>query len=195
MPPQISGAIFGALFSAGLVAGSSIGMGDGGPGCFDHKGINPKLTNAQIFGWEALMTFTLISVVYACGVAKPGHGSFTPLAVGLSLVACAGAGGRPGALGGCDPGGVVCMPAQQSSGSLLAFWCLRDPGRGGVHASSAACTQLLHTHATTTVCLPGCAAYPAPARRVVLMGPGMPTAAVPHSPDLPPAAHAPQVAR
>jgi hypothetical protein len=39
------------------------------------------------------MTFTLISVVYACGVAKPGHGSFTPLAVGLSLVACAGTGG------------------------------------------------------------------------------------------------------
>ena len=38
------------------------------------------------------MTFTLISVVYACGVAKPGHGSFTPLAVGLSLVACAGTG-------------------------------------------------------------------------------------------------------
>jgi hypothetical protein len=38
------------------------------------------------------MTFTLISVVYACGVAKPGHGSFTPPAVGLSLVACAGTG-------------------------------------------------------------------------------------------------------
>jgi glycerol uptake facilitator-like aquaporin len=43
---------------------------------------------------EVVMTFTLISVVYACGVAKPGHGSFTPLAVGLSLVACAGAGGQ-----------------------------------------------------------------------------------------------------
>jgi len=40
------------------------------------------------------MTFTLISVVYACGIAKPGHGSMTPLAVGLSLVACAGAGGK-----------------------------------------------------------------------------------------------------
>lgn len=40
------------------------------------------------------MTFTLISVVYACGIAKPGHGSFTPLVVGLSLVACAGTGGK-----------------------------------------------------------------------------------------------------
>ena len=40
------------------------------------------------------MTFTLISVVYACGVAKPGHGSFTPLVVGLTLTACAGTGGK-----------------------------------------------------------------------------------------------------
>lgn len=43
---------------------------------------------------QVIMTFTLISVVYACGIAKPGHGSMTPLAVGLSLVACAGAGGK-----------------------------------------------------------------------------------------------------
>ncbi len=40
------------------------------------------------------MTFTLISCVYACGVAKPGHGSFTPLAVGLALVSCAGSGAQ-----------------------------------------------------------------------------------------------------
>jgi hypothetical protein len=40
------------------------------------------------------MTFTLISVVYACGIAKPGHGSLTPMAVGFSLIACAGAGGK-----------------------------------------------------------------------------------------------------
>jgi glycerol uptake facilitator-like aquaporin len=61
-------------------------------GCFDRTVIDPKITNSQLFGWEVVMTFTLISVVYACGVAKPGHGSFTPLAVGLSLVACAGTG-------------------------------------------------------------------------------------------------------
>jgi hypothetical protein len=40
------------------------------------------------------MTFTLISVVYACGIAKPGHGSMTPIAVGFSLIACAGAGAK-----------------------------------------------------------------------------------------------------
>lgn len=43
---------------------------------------------------QVVMTFTLISVVYACGVAKPGHGSFTPLVVGLSLTACAATGGK-----------------------------------------------------------------------------------------------------
>jgi hypothetical protein len=68
-------------------------MGDGAPGCFDDTVIGKGLTHSQLFGWEVGMTFTLLSVVYACGVAKPGHGSFTPLAVGLSLVACAGTGG------------------------------------------------------------------------------------------------------
>jgi glycerol uptake facilitator-like aquaporin len=90
---QIVGAIFGALLVAGLVPGVSVGMGDGAPGCFDDTVIGKGLTHSQLFGWEVVMTFTLISVVYACGVAKPGHGSFTPLVVGLSLVACAGTGG------------------------------------------------------------------------------------------------------
>jgi glycerol uptake facilitator-like aquaporin len=63
-------------------------------GCFDDTVVSPEITHSQLFGWEVVMTFTLISVVYACGVAKPGHGSFTPLAVGLSLVACAGTGAR-----------------------------------------------------------------------------------------------------
>ena len=65
-------------------------------GCFDSTVVSPKITHAQLFGWEVVMTFTLISVVYACGVAKPGHGSFTPLAVGLSLAACAGTGAQAG---------------------------------------------------------------------------------------------------
>jgi hypothetical protein len=39
-------------------------MGDSGPGCFEPaKG----LTKSQLFGWEVVMTFTLISAVYACG--------------------------------------------------------------------------------------------------------------------------------
>eukprot|EP00878_Enallax_costatus_P028490 GHUV01030776.1.p1 GENE.GHUV01030776.1~~GHUV01030776.1.p1 ORF type:complete len:119 (-),score=14.41 GHUV01030776.1:647-1003(-) len=91
---QISGSILGSLLAAALVPDTHIGMGNGAPGCFDPTTIHPDITKAQLFGWEVIMTFTLISVVYACGVAKPGHGSFTPLIVGLSLVACAGTGGK-----------------------------------------------------------------------------------------------------
>lgn len=92
---QILGAIFGALVTAALVPGASVGMGDGGPGCFDRSGaVSPEITNGQLFGWEVVMTITLISAVYACGVAKPGHGSHTPLVVGLALLCCAGSGGQ-----------------------------------------------------------------------------------------------------
>ncbi|CAJ1419369.1 unnamed protein product [Effrenium voratum] len=91
---QICGAICGAWALSGLVPGASAGMGDGGPGCFDSTVISSELTGKQVFWWECLMTFTLISCVYACGVAKPGHGSHTPLAVGLSLFACAASGGQ-----------------------------------------------------------------------------------------------------
>ncbi|CAE7358165.1 Aqp8 [Symbiodinium natans] len=93
---QIIGAIVGAWVSAGLVpgAGDLIHSGATGPGCFDRTTIHKDLTDEQVFGWECVMTFTLISCVYACGVAKPGHGSHTPFAVGLALLACAGSGGQ-----------------------------------------------------------------------------------------------------
>ncbi|CAK8992483.1 Aquaporin NIP3-1 (NOD26-like intrinsic protein 3-1) (AtNIP3 [Durusdinium trenchii] len=91
---QIVGAIFGALILSQLVPGMSIGMGDGGAGCFDRGMIPSNVTDAQIFWWEFFMTFTLISCVYNCCLGKPGHGSFTPLAVGLALFASAGSGGQ-----------------------------------------------------------------------------------------------------
>lgn len=94
---QIAGGIFGSLLAAALLPNVSIGMGSKGPGCFEpalaEDGAK-SITRGQLFGWEVVMTFTLISVVYACGVAKPGHGSFTPLIVGLTLTACAGTGAR-----------------------------------------------------------------------------------------------------
>ncbi|CAE7908487.1 unnamed protein product [Symbiodinium microadriaticum] len=93
---QICGAILGALVTSALVPGADAKVGSGltGPGCFDRSVIHTSLTDGQVFGWECVMTFTLISTVYACGVAKPGHGSFTPFAVGLSLLCCAGSGGQ-----------------------------------------------------------------------------------------------------
>lgn len=89
---QIAGGILGILLTVVLVPGLSLNMGYSGPGCIEMNA-NPALSQVQLFGWEFLMTFTLISCVYACGVAKPGHGSFTPLVVGLSLLASAGVGG------------------------------------------------------------------------------------------------------
>jgi len=94
MALQILGAMLGALVTSALVPGASLDMGDGAPGCFDQEVVHAELTKGQLFGWEMVMTFTLISCVYACGIAKPGHGSHTPFAVGLALVACAGAGGQ-----------------------------------------------------------------------------------------------------
>ena len=70
-----------------------ISLGDGsGPGCFTHlKGV--QISKAQLFWWECIMTFVLISVVYATAVTKPGHGSMAPLVIGFTLYASAAVGG------------------------------------------------------------------------------------------------------
>lgn len=115
---QVTGAIFGSLLAAGLVPGLLIGKGaDFGIGCFGGGTLAKGLTKGQLFGWEAIMTFFLISCVYACGIAKPGHGSHTPLAVGLVLLCCAGTGGRfTGAA--LNPARVI--------GPLAVFHCGKD---------------------------------------------------------------------
>ena len=46
----------------------------------------------MLFGWEAVMTFVLVSVVYAVAVGEPSFGNVGPLAVGLSLFAMVFAG-------------------------------------------------------------------------------------------------------
>jgi len=90
------------------------------------------------------MTFTLISTVYACGIAKPGHGSHTPYAVGLALLACAGSGGQytgaalnparvlgPLAVFGCGKDVAWIYILAQFTASVLAcfvFGCVSGPG-------------------------------------------------------------------
>ena len=111
---QIVGAILGALITAFLVPGASLQMGDGGPGCFDRTIIPEGISDRQVMWWECIMTFTLISCVYACGVAKPGHGSHTPLVVGFALFCCAGSGGQYTG-GALNPARVL--------GPLAAFGC------------------------------------------------------------------------
>ncbi|KAK9849026.1 hypothetical protein WJX84_004736 [Apatococcus fuscideae] len=88
---QLLGAIFGALIETGLLPTAVVGGGTG-PGCFTHtKGV--PITTSQLFWWEAIMTFTLVSVVFATAVTKPGHGNIAGLAVGFSLFASAFVGG------------------------------------------------------------------------------------------------------
>eukprot|EP00884_Botryococcus_braunii_P020381 jgi/Botrbrau1/7026/Bobra.0165s0051.1 len=79
------------MSQAGLLPDVSVGGGEG-PGCFTHlKGI--PLTTGQLWWWEAIMTFTLVSVVFATAVTKPGHGNIAPLAIGFTLFASAFVGG------------------------------------------------------------------------------------------------------
>jgi len=51
---QVVGAICGSLLVNSLTPYDTIyvGMGDGGPGCFDQKSINHDISKSQIFGWE-----------------------------------------------------------------------------------------------------------------------------------------------
>lgn len=88
---QLSGACFGILLVAGLVPGVYIGMGNSGVGCF-HTGVG--VTYGQLFGWELVMTFILVSVVYAVAVGEPSFGNVGPLAVGLTLFAMVFAGSQ-----------------------------------------------------------------------------------------------------
>lgn len=46
----------------------------------------------MLFGWETIMTFVLVSVVYAVAVGEPSFGNIGPYAVGLSLFAMVFAG-------------------------------------------------------------------------------------------------------
>jgi glycerol uptake facilitator-like aquaporin len=59
------------------------------PGCYDP---NPALTGVETWAWETILTFVLIYVVYATAIASPGHGSLSPLAIGLTVYVGAVAG-------------------------------------------------------------------------------------------------------
>lgn len=50
-----------------------------GIGCF---GLMNGATHGQVFAWEFMMTFVLVSVVFATAVNRKGFGNITPLAIG-----------------------------------------------------------------------------------------------------------------
>ena len=58
-----------------------------------------RCLTGMLFGWETVMTFVLVSVVYAVAIGEPNFGVMGPFAVGLALFAMVFAGilhsGRP----------------------------------------------------------------------------------------------------
>lgn len=46
-------------------------------------------SNVRRYHAQSIMTFTLVMVVYATAVTKPGHGNIAPLAIGFTLFASA----------------------------------------------------------------------------------------------------------
>lgn len=51
-----------------------------------------SIATGMLFGWEIIMTFVLVSVVYAVAIGEPSFGVVGPFAVGLSLFAMVFAG-------------------------------------------------------------------------------------------------------
>ncbi len=87
-PSVFQGTTHFLLVQAVLIPSVTVGGGDSMPGCFTHEG-GVTITKGQLFLWELIMTFVLVSTVYAVAVTKPGHGNIGPLAVGFSLFASA----------------------------------------------------------------------------------------------------------
>jgi aquaporin Z len=91
---QILGCAFGALWISFLVPGLYIGKQItrfpnriAYDGCFVPLS---TLSDANIFGWEALCTFNFILPIFSVvwyTLHKPGYGTTGPLMVGLSLIA------------------------------------------------------------------------------------------------------------
>jgi hypothetical protein len=93
---QILGGVLGAAMSKYLTMGNAILSN---PGCF---GPNFGIGGGQVFFWELVTTFVLVSVVFATAVDDAASGHFVsiaPLAIGMSLFACAQASGP--FTGGC----------------------------------------------------------------------------------------------
>lgn len=98
---QCLGAVLGSAMSKYLTLGT---VKQSNVGCFGPKehGSDFAIGGGQVFFWELITTFVLVSVVFATAVddAAAGHFvSIAPFAIGLSLFACAQASGP--FTGGC----------------------------------------------------------------------------------------------
>ncbi|KAK9846029.1 hypothetical protein WJX84_009303 [Apatococcus fuscideae] len=88
---QLAGAALGSLLLAGIYPGASVGNKALGVGCFELRQTisTGHLTKGMAFGWEAVMTFTLVATVYSVALGTPNFGNVGPLIIGLVLAASA----------------------------------------------------------------------------------------------------------
>ncbi len=76
----------------------------------------------MLFGWETVMTFVLVSVVYAVAVGEPSFGIMGPFAVGLALFAMVFAGRHTPFLLAAP---CTCTAATKSNQLHIHIQCLR----------------------------------------------------------------------
>jgi aquaporin TIP len=110
---QVLGCIIGASWIKLLVPNWYI-VNETSIGCFSP---NNQLSNAMIFGWEAICTFTFLLPIFTVvwyTTHKIGYGNTGPLIVGLSLIASA--------LAAAPFTGAALNPARVL-GSMIIFNC------------------------------------------------------------------------
>ncbi|KAG2438040.1 hypothetical protein HXX76_005654 [Chlamydomonas incerta] len=85
---QILGAIMGAILQVWLISDFSFGAAS------DSCVAPPKhVSGPQLWGWEFLLAFFFLAVMYSSVFVAPGHGGAAPLAAGLALLAALSTGG------------------------------------------------------------------------------------------------------
>lgn len=149
---QFLGAIAGALVQAFLSPDSAMGVT--GPGCFSPV---KELSNWGLLGWETLMTFLFIIVMYASIFVRPGHGDAAPLAAGLALFAALSTGGEYTGMSPLNPArifagslvfhcfwraAIVYICAQLTASLLAAGWAFLVYGKGEFYQRGTATEQL-----------------------------------------------------
>ncbi|KAK9816284.1 hypothetical protein WJX74_004177 [Apatococcus lobatus] len=80
---QLCGSTVGSLLLAGLYPGLSPGNSNMAAGCFQVSDDIGHITKGMAFGWECIMTFTLVAIVYSVALGEPNFGNVGPLVIGL----------------------------------------------------------------------------------------------------------------
>ncbi|KAK9841100.1 hypothetical protein WJX84_002453 [Apatococcus fuscideae] len=80
---QLGGATVGSLLLAGLYPGLGIGKPYLAAGSFTVSPELGHISKGMAFGWECIMTFTLVAIVYSVALGEPNFGNVGPFVIGL----------------------------------------------------------------------------------------------------------------